>query len=321
MSIDAGAVERLVDLALAALARDEPLAPAALTLLVRRYAGTGREDLGDALGPALAGALHAVAGGRDASIEDTARTVEAHVQAATAESGRDRSAALARAPDWIWLFIEAATISTDDRLLAAAASLVSDLSLERPHSGSAGLAMRAIDACLCAARPVGRPDVIAGAIDELERIVSLTYRPGGGLARAISAGKPEPGSLFDYSAAASALLTAYSITGRIPYSMLAEELVQVARRQWWDGEYGGFADATQGSLERFLWNCEAARVLCRLAALAADRDYQQAAVTTAESDYAGDAVRVLERIGPEEGTFGLAGAVYGLAAIELAAVA
>jgi hypothetical protein len=320
MSIDAGAVERLVDLAVAALARDEPLAPAALTLLVRRYAATGREDLGDALGPALAGALDAVAGERDAPIEDASRTVEAHSQAATAGSGRDRPA-LARAPDWIWLFLEAATISTDDRLLAAAASLVSDLSLERPHSGSAGLALRAIDACLCAARPVGRPDVIAEAIDELERIVGLTYRPGGGLARAISAGKPEAGSLFDYSAAASALLTAYSITGRIPYSMLAEELVQVARRQWWDGEHGGFADATQGSLERFLWNCEAARVLCRLAALAADRDYQQAAVTTAESDYAGDAVRVLERIGPEEGTFGLAGAVYGLAAIELAAVA
>jgi hypothetical protein len=321
MSIDAGAVERLVDLALAALARDEPLSPAALTLLVRRYAATGREDLGDALGPALAGALNAVVGVHDGHVEGEARSVEAFSRTAAAEGGRDRPAVLACAPDWIRLFLEAATISTDDRLLAAAGSLVSHLCGERPHGGSTGRAMRAVDACLYAAQPVGRPDLVAPAIDELERIVGLTYRPGSGLARVISAGKPEAGSLSDYSAAASALLTAYSITGRIPYSMLAEELVQVARRQWWNAEQGAFADSTLGSLERFLWNSETARVLIRLAALAADRDYQQAAVTAAEADYAGDAARILVGLGPEKETFGLAGAVYGLAAIELAALA
>ena len=46
----------------------------------------------------------------------------------------------------------------------------------------------------------------------------------------------------------------------------------------------------------FVLNCEAARVLCRLAALHADPAYQRAAVLPVASDYATDAEGALERL-------------------------
>ena len=299
MKADAAAVDQLVDLGLRALEHHEPIAPTALTLLVRRYAATGREDLGSALGSALARALETV-------------TVDL-----TTTDRPDQWAASSLAPEWIWLFLEAAAISDDGRLSSATAALVSGLHREWPLNGNVGAATRSIDACMCAAHPIGRPELIAGLVDELERVIGLTYRPGLGVMRTISASEPDAGSLFDQASAASALLTAYSLTGRLPYSMLAEELLQVARRRWWDGENGGFSVADGGSLKRFVWNCDAARVLCRLAALRGDREYQEAALVAVESDYAGDAARTLSRLESANDQFGLAGAVYGLALIEL----
>ena len=79
--------------------------------------------------------------------------------------------------------------------------------------------------------------------------------------------------------------------------MLAEELIQDARRGPWD----------EGDL---IVHCGAARVLCRLAALHADDAYRGAAVIATGADYRGDASRILEsqsaraldraRSGPDE---------------------
>ena len=74
---------------------------------------------------------------------------------------------------------------------------------------------------LRSARPARPP-----AIDQLEHVVGGAYQPGAG--RDASATRAHGTSAI--SGAASALLTAYAITGRLPYSMLAEELMQTARR-------------------------------------------------------------------------------------------
>jgi hypothetical protein len=67
--------------------------------------------------------------------------------------------------------------------------------------------------------------------------------------------------------------------------MLAEELVQHARRLWWRDVDGAF----DGS---FAVNCNALHVLCRLAALHADADYRKAAVVAPVASYVGDARRL-----------------------------
>jgi hypothetical protein len=66
--------------------------------------------------------------------------------------------------------------------------------------------------------------------------------------------------------------------------MLADELLQVARRRWWRPGAKAFEDA-----DAFAGNCAAARVCCRLAALHADPDYRGAAVLPPGADYAADA--------------------------------
>ena len=104
-------------------------------------------------------------------------------------------------------------------------------------------------------------ELVPPAIDQLEHVVGGAYQPGAGVARRASSNQVR---------AASALLTAFEITGRLPYSMLAEELMQTARRV--DRRSTPSADAHSSS------HCEAARVFCRLAALHDDADYRKAAV-------------------------------------------
>jgi len=281
----------IVDCVLGALAGGEPASPAGLTLLLRRYAATGRADLGDALGSALARAL----------------------DRATSPDRPD-----AGQSEWLGVFVEAAAISEDERLPATAAALVVALRRSWPGKGALRPALRSIDACLIAAH-LGNEDVVAvAAIDELERIVGASYEPGEGLVG---------GDLLDHAAASATLLTAFAIAGRLPYAMLAEELVQFARRTWWDDPGGGFRlerrtpNAAREHVERrtehaerfFLANCEAARVLCRLAALHADPEYRQMAVIAGQSDYAEDARRTLEALALDYRDRGTESAVYGLA--------
>lgn len=119
--------------------------------------------------------------------------------------------------------------------------------------------------------------VLPAAIDALEALVRRSYEPGDGLLGA---------SCEAQFACAIALLDGFDLTGRLPYAMLAEELLQTARRRWWRVADGRF-DAD------FATNCAAARLLCRLAALHADSSYVAAAVVAPDRAYAHEAGRIL----------------------------
>jgi hypothetical protein len=216
-----------------------------LTFLLRQYLSTDRQDLRDALGTALAGALE---------------------HAASEPSAGGRAA-------WLMLFTEVAAIAEDDRIVAAVGELVAGLRAEWPSSRGVDEGSAAVEACLVASRLLDPEELVPRAIDQLEHVVGGAYQPGAGVR----------GGLANQVRAASALLTAFEITGRLPYSMLAEELMQGARR----------VDPAPARGSAFVAQCAAARVFCRLAALHDNADYRKAAVTIADADYRGDAARIL----------------------------
>src|SRR6185295_12219720 len=93
-----GAIERVTDAVLQALAREEtPTAPA-VRFLLRRYAATGRNEIRGALEPALA------------------RGVDEWSQVSRDEH-----------PGWLLLFAEASAVSDDERLRNAAGGLTASL--------------------------------------------------------------------------------------------------------------------------------------------------------------------------------------------------
>jgi hypothetical protein len=185
-----------------------------------------------------------------------------------------------------------------DEIRGAAVDLVDRLRATWPDDAATadGFAACAasIDACLRASTVVGATVIVPPAIDELERIVGATYRPGAG----VVGGAPAA-----HVAAASMLLTAFELTGRVPYPMLAEELVQSACRR------GGPADDLAAA-------CAAARVFCRLQALHGDEAYVRAAVIAPHAEYGADAARLLARHGPRALETARGAAAYGLALAE-----
>lgn len=86
---------------------------------------------------------------------------------------------------------------------------------------------------------------------------------------------------------AAALLDAYAATSDEVYEMMAEELMHQAVRALWDDEGGGLfdrspiAEADVGllrvRLKPFVHNCDAARVLGRLAVSSGDSAFAQLA--------------------------------------------
>lgn len=300
--VDDPAINWITARVVQALARDEAIPPEALRFLLRRYVATGRSDLSDALGRALVRALEESSAERDSS----------------------------RRSEWLALFVEASAISDDDRLRPTIETLVAALRSGWPSRGDVTPAMRSVDACLSAALVFDNTDdLLPAAIDELERVVGLAYEPGEGIRHALDQRRGAPGTLGDHVAAATTLLSAHAMTGRLPYSMLAEELIQFARRSWWDDARGRFClttshvDRSTSHVERStendecVENCEAARALCRLAALHLDPDYREAAVIADQSDYADDASRTLESLANQYQEMGLGAALYGLAIDEV----
>jgi len=259
---------RVVD----AVLRDEPTSAAAALLLLRQYVATGDDRVRDALGLALA---HAV-------------------EASAAESSVvDRAA-------WLAVFAEAMPIADDPRIADAVAALAGMLSAAWPARDGLRDGMASVDACLQASA-VATLDLVPAAIDELERVVGGTYRPGIGLVDPAS--KEARGE--DQVRAASALLTAFELTGRLPYSMLAEELMQIARR-------------TLSRDADFATCCAMARAFGRLAALHAAADYRAAAVIADGADYRGDALRILQSQAPHLSAASTAdAALYGVALREV----
>lgn len=194
------------------------------------------------------------------------------------------------APPWLILFGEAADASDDERVRAAAADLASKARMIWGATGSLALAARSVDACLRARLE------LQGAVDELERVIAASYEPGRGMGNTIEG----------ETATAGALLTAFLVTGRLPYAMLAEELVQHTRRAY----------LQRGDLP-FDVSCDAASVLARMASLHNDDDYRAAAVISPAARYEDEAAAILEALAARVPGRGLAGAPYALAAGEL----
>ena len=237
--------------------------PAILTFLLRRYRATGRDDLTEILGPALARGV---------------------------ETSRSAAGCVARAR-WLEAFVTAAPLSSDSRMQAAIEDLVAALRGDWKRADRVADLLTAVDACLEATTAFETPGLVRDAIDELERVVGATYRPGHGLASVV--GRPDSSRLLsDQIAAVSALVTACVGTARLPYGMLAEELMQFARRTFWDADAGAFADDAEPQ-SAYVANCDAARVLCRLTRLLDDEEYRSGAVVASDSDYRGDASRIL----------------------------
>lgn len=274
------AVEHLTEAVLRALEREAPTS-SAVRFLLRRYAATGRADILHALEHALTRALDA-----------------------WPQAPRDEYAG------WLMLFVEAAAVSDDDRVREAAGGLAAALRELWGRERRIAVGAAGVEACL-RAEAAGLPGSdLQAAIDELERLVGAAYEPGEGLSHAAGGGRA---SLADHVSAASALLTAYECTARLPYSMLAEELMQFVARTLGDAAAAGFVDAVTAS-KPFALNCEAASVLHRLAALHRLDEYRESAVVAPSADYGRDAERILRWLAPEVPEAGLAGAVYGLAA-------
>jgi hypothetical protein len=282
-------LQRIADRVVDAIGRQRPVSPGVLTFLLRCYRATDAAALRDALEPALALGL------------------ELHTAAA---SCRERAA-------WLGLFTEAAALSDDERLRDAIADLVPALRREWTGCRIVGDLAMAIDACLNVIGIFDPRDLAAKAIDELEHLIAAAYRPGDGLAHDLDSPDGVRGQLADQLRAASAMLTAYVLTWRLPYGMLAEELVLFARRTRWDDDRAVFRTAADEDADGFTLNCEAARVLCRLAALHHDDDYRHVAVVAVGADYRTDAERILasQASGAHERDLSDA-AAYGLALAE-----
>lgn len=119
-------------------------------------------------------------------------------------------------------------------------------------------------------------DALPSAVDALETRVRRAYEPGEGL--------------LDETCGAqlrctSALLAAFDLSGRLPYAMLAEELLQQARTRWWNDDCATYDAVFEDS-------CVALRVLCELVRLHADPTYRAAATLTPGSCCADDARRL-----------------------------
>lgn len=241
---------------------EPPLNPTALTCLLRLFGATGRDDIRERLGEALTLAL------------DTHQS----------------ETRLARRAAWLSMFRQALALSDDDRLASAAAHLA--LSIRDGWRASTGIgeSMCAVDACLGAAGVASDTSLVADAVDELERLVGRAYNPGDGI-----------GDCADQVRTSAALLTAYEVTGRVPYAMLAEELMHAS----------GPALASAA----FIIRCEAVRALCRLAALHDDADYRAAAVIAPDANYRADARRILGALPHHDGVD--EAAIYALALSEL----
>jgi uncharacterized protein YyaL (SSP411 family) len=138
------------------------------------------------------------------------------------------------------------------------------------------------------------PSLATFALQSLERVVLATYVPGEGVAHAFDGAADVRGLLEDQVAMGHAHLDAFETTADVPYRMMAEELAHYAIRTMWDPQGGGFFDRApveegeavgrlRERLKPFVANCEAARLLRRLASATKDEAWAARADATLES--------------------------------------
>jgi hypothetical protein len=193
---------------------------------------------------------------------------------------------------WLHLLVEICALSEDERVKDAVAGFITPLR-EAWSSASVEESAASIGACLHAASLEAHRSVLPPAIDELEALIGRVYHPGQGV-----------GDFGGQVRTAATLLRAYDLTSRVPYAMLAEELILIGRRLF----------PPSGELAV---RCESARVLCRLGALHDDPDYRRAAVTAADADYRREAAGMLAEHAGWTLNLGPATAIYGVALLEL----
>jgi hypothetical protein len=184
--------------------------------------------------------------------------------------------------------------------------------LEQDWVSAATIEARAIavDACLHAVERPAAHALAPAAIDALEHIVAHAYRPGDAMAHTVDG--VERGNAGDQIHTAAALLTAYDLSGRLPYPMLAEELVQYTLKH---GMLTGDPGLTTADC-RLPTVC-AARVLVGLAALHDDEAFRNSAVLAPGADYRADAERLLRELSTRVDVGDAHSAIYALALLEL----
>ena len=289
MTLDTAAIDWLTGQVLEALERDGGLDPLALTFLMRRYCAGA--DVADALGTALAHALEA-------------------------EGSAD---ALSRQAEWLAVFAEAATVSDDPRLDRAAADRLASVRQQLSRERQVEPLTLAIGACLTASGVLDAGELLPFAIDELERVIGAAYRPGDGLAQPL--GEPDGVPRPARRSRAVRIGAADGVPAHGPASVRdARRRIDAVRAAHALGRSRGrlFRGTLEASQVRrdakpFALNCEAARALCRLAALHETEEYRRAAVLTPGADYGRDAARTLESLAPFYRERGADAAIYGLA--------
>jgi uncharacterized protein YyaL (SSP411 family) len=167
-----------------------------------------------------------------------------------------------------------------------------------------------VSAALQAARAFDDADLTAFAIKSLERVLLVCYKPGGGVAHYFEREPCVRGLLADQLAMTSANLDAFEVSGNVVYEMMALELAHYAVRVLWDETHGGFFDAADDAqaiglmrqrVKPFAANCDAARILRRLAE------------TAKEPEFSAVAERTLHAMAPRAIEQGPLGAHYALA--------
>ena len=290
--VDGPDMDWLVRLTLEAIESADAIDPVALRFLLRRYAATGDDELARVAGAALA------------------RVID-----------RDSHHASADPAAWLGVIVDAAALSDDERLRTSAAAMAERVRAGWPDEGDIASRMRGIDACLRCLPLVNPAGLASSAIDELERTIGASYKPGSGVRRDPAA--DGDGTLNDHVQCAHALITAYAVADRVPYGMLADDLMQFARRRWWNEAHAQFdeVDVFADDLPWFVANCEALRVCCRLAGLHADADYLRAAVVSDSADYGALVQAMISRLTPLAGRYGLGAAAFGIAVDEMQSLA
>ena len=126
------------------------------------------------------------------------------------------------------------------------------------------------------------------AVEAVEHVVAGTYERGGGIAHRAGGRSGPRGLLADQVRASAALLDLHVLTEREAYVDAAQELMHFAiRRLWHTAGGGGFLDRVHAPddvgllrepVRPFVANCEAARLLLRLARITGEAGFREHAL-------------------------------------------
>jgi uncharacterized protein YyaL (SSP411 family) len=201
----------------------------------------------------------------------------------------DTNAALLR------VYAEAARVLADDEYRRVASQLAAYIrrNLAGPSRGYRGSESDAVvysdssaaasAALLVASRTLGDDDLAREAIEQLERVLLASYRPGRGIAHCDDGSLRVPGLLADYVAMIHAILDAHEAAGSEPYAMMAEELAHFVVTNLWDEKLGACDDRAHETGEigllrerrtPFVANCDAVRAFARVARISGNGDFR-----------------------------------------------